>query len=325
MKDNYRELLSDYLEGILQNPQTAALEVEKLEEPYFKLGKNIQALHSQLIQLSNQVKQASGYIELLTELTRTRREWILVADARSGKILYCNQQLEELDELPRHCGSCDSFPLLRDTILQWTDVPQTKEIEDGKGRIYQISTHAIEWQNREAYAHIIIDITDHKKQTQRLSRKAYLDPSLGIYNRLFFKEYMTNILNEQTCVTLCYMDLDGLKYVNDHFGHPEGDAYLGRFVSAVQNHIRNGDILARIGGDEFCLVLPGCRIDDANGKMESIRDAFIRENTREYPASFSFGALEIKEDSNLTLQEIIEKADAVMYEYKRKHKAGRQA
>lgn len=325
MKDNYRELLSDYIEGILQNSQTASLEVEKLEEPYLKLGKNIQALHSELIHLSNQVKQASGYMELLTELARTRGEWILVADAESGKALYCNRQPEGSDELLPHCGSCDSCPQFRDTVLLWTDAPKTREIEDRKGRIYQISTHAITWQNREAYAHIIIDITDHKKQAQKLSRKAYLDPSLGIYNRLFFKEYMTNILEEQSCVTLCYMDLDGLKYVNDHFGHLEGDAYLGRFVSAVQNRIRSGDILARIGGDEFCLVLPGCCIDDANGKMESIRDVFIRENSREYPASFSFGALEIRENSNLTLKEIIEKADAVMYEYKRKHKAARQA
>jgi len=325
MKDDYRQLLSDYLEHILRDPQTAALEVDKLEEPYRKLGKDIQALHSHLLFLSDQAKQATGYGELLAELTRSKQEWILLTDPWSGEILYCNRRSDKADQSSHQCETCGCRLQFLDEIRRWTDDPITAEMEDDAGRIYQVSNHSIDWQGRSAYAHIITDITDRKKQTQRLNRKAYLDPSLGIYNRLFFKEYMTSVLNGRTLVTLCYMDLDGLKFVNDHFGHSEGDVYLSNFVSAVQNHVRSGDILARIGGDEFCLILPSCPLDIANEKMETIRNTFIKENVREYPASFSYGALEINEDSNYTLGEIIEKADSIMYEYKRKHKTERQA
>ena len=66
--------------------------------------------------------------------------------------------------------------------------------------------------------------------TSTLTSKAYHDAGTGIKNRLFFEEYMEMILKENQKATLCYLDLDGLKYVNDKFGHQEGDIYIQCFV-----------------------------------------------------------------------------------------------
>lgn len=72
----------------------------------------------------------------------------------------------------------------------------------------------------------------------------------------------------------CYCDLDGLKYVNDTFGHAEGDLYLCTFVAAVKRQIRENDVFVRMGGDEFCVVLKSCPHELAAEKLCRAQKAF---------------------------------------------------
>lgn len=117
----------------------------------------------------------------------------------------------------------------------------------------------MEWQGQKAYAHIIQDITEKKQREQKLTAEAYHDSLTGIGNRYFLIEQMEKLLNSKRQLTFCYCDLDHLKYVNDTYGHLEGDWYICHFVHTMKKFIRKEDILARIGGDEFCLVLEGLR------------------------------------------------------------------
>ncbi len=80
----------------------------------------------------------------------------------------------------------------------------------------------------------------------------------GIGNRAFFLEKAEDMLEKEVSMVFCYCDLDHLKYINDHFGHAEGDWYIRHFVHTVENLIRKEDIFARVGGDEFCIVLQNC-------------------------------------------------------------------
>ena len=263
------------------------------------------------------------YNDLLVEMTRRRKEWIVVVDAQSRDIVYCNKRKDEKRIDPEFCEKCRHRLSFRNDILNWQDSEQYKvwEAGDEEQGYYRITTFHIEWRGQNAYAHIVVDITDEKQAANRLNSKAYMDPGTGIHNRLFFDEYMESVLEEGREVTLCYLDLDGLKYVNDHYGHNQGDNYIRSFVSLMKSSVRSTDIFARIGGDEFCVVIPEVEKETAEKKFAEILELFVAENKEEYPVSFSYGVVEIRRiGKRMTLEEIIKTADAQMYECKRRNK-----
>ena len=263
------------------------------------------------------------YNDLLVEMTRRRKEWIVVVDAQNRDIVYCNKRKDEKRIDPEFCEKCRHRLSFRNDILNWQDSEQYKvwEAGDEEQGYYRITTFHIEWRGQNAYAHIVVDITDEKQAANRLNSKAYMDPGTGIHNRLFFDEYMESVLEEGREVTLCYLDLDGLKYVNDHYGHNQGDNYIRSFVSLMKSSVRSTDIFARIGGDEFCVVIPEVEKETAEKKFAELLELFVAENKEEYPVSFSYGVVEIRRiGKRMTLEEIIKTADAQMYECKRRNK-----
>ena len=263
------------------------------------------------------------YNDLLVEMTRRRKEWIVVVDAQNRDIVYCNKRKDEKRIDPEFCEKCRHRLSFRNDILNWQDSEQYKvwEAGDEEQGYYRITTFHIEWRGQNAYAHIVVDITDEKQAANRLNSKAYMDPGTGIHNRLFFDEYMESVLEEGKEVTLCYLDLDGLKYVNDHYGHNQGDNYIRSFVSLMKSSVRSTDIFARIGGDEFCVVIPEVEKETAEKKFAELLELFVAENKEEYPVSFSYGVVEIRRiGKRMTLEEIIKTADAQMYECKRRNK-----
>ena len=139
----------------------------------------------------------------------------------------------------------------------------TWEAENSRHHFYKITTGFIEWQGRKAYLHLIREVTEEKTLQARLEAKAYLDPLTGVGNRHFFQTKLDEFLANGQRIVLCYCDLDHLKYVNDTYGHSEGDWYIQHFADTVRKNIRCRDIFARIGGDEFCIILKKCPRDEA--------------------------------------------------------------
>ena len=132
---------------------------------------------------------------------------------------------------------------------------------------------------------------------------------------------MEMVLREEQDTTLCYLDLDGLKYVNDKYGHLEGDIYIQNFVELIKTNFRSEDTFARIGGDEFCLVLSGSIGELIERKMEEILRDFQTGDYAEYQCSFSYGVVNIEGSENhMSYDEILQKADEIMYECKRRNK-----
>ncbi|MCI8659900.1 MAG: GGDEF domain-containing protein [Lachnospiraceae bacterium] len=270
-----------------------------------------------------QAEIAEGYNDLLLELTRKRHEWILVVDRENQDIMYCNKSLEAPRLDAEYCHYCEKRLSFRHDLLDWKDDEEGKvwEAVADTGNIYQITTFPIVWKNRKAYAHIVLDITIDKETSRKLKAKAYRDQGTGIYNRTYFMEYMNRLLEDSRKAVLCYMDLDGLKHVNDNYGHLEGDEYIRSFVETIQRQLRDMDVFARIGGDEFCAVLTDCPREMAYQKMLLGLDNFLENHKKEYPASFSFGIVEIEDnEKGMGIEELLHQADEAMYECKRHNK-----
>lgn len=267
-----------------------------------------------------------SYNELLMELTRKRREWILVVDEESKDIVYCNKRMEAEQVDFRQCQVCSYRLPILEYILNWGGERQYRvwEKDEGPAGFYRVTTFPIEWRGRTAWVHIMQDITEMKQEERRLANKAYHDPLTGIYNRRFLDERMELLLKIKVHFILCYMDLDGLKYINDRFGHSEGDRYIRLFADTVKSLFRNTDTFARIGGDEFCIILENCTLEVAKHKISEAQKLFQQKSSR-YQNNFSYGLVDVrKEKLNMQQKEILELADAAMYECKRKHKIQRK-
>lgn len=108
-----------------------------------------------------------------------------------------------------------------------------------------------------------------------------------------------------TPFSLAFLDLDGLKAINDRQGHEAGDRYLIRFAAALSASLRGGDVVARVGGDEFVLLLPGCAADSAARRVEALRGGAERR--------FSFGVTTFQPGDNADVGALIREADRAMY------------
>ena len=121
-------------------------------------------------------------------------------------------------------------------------------------------------------------------------------------------------------VTVVLLDLDHFKRVNDGHGHAAGDAVLCAAADAVRREVRPGDLFARIGGEEFCLVLPGTGQEVGRMIAERMRQAFEAQRIAGWPelrVTASFGLSAVR-GGETTLAPAIARADGALYEAKRR-------
>lgn len=288
-------------------------------------------LQEEAVKAERRAEMIEGYNELLVEMLSKRKEWLLVVDKDSKEIIYCNKkkQVGEVDKA--FCQTCKRRLSFQSELLKWDSNEQYKvwEMEGELDTAYRVTSFQMEWKERSSYVHVVVDITDEKRNVRNLTSKANHDPLTGIKNRAFFEEYMEIVLCEELEATLCYLKLDGLDYVNETLGHQEGDSYIQNVVEIVRKNFRGGDAFARIGGDEFCVILTGNMAELMNRKLAEILREFKEVFYGKYQCSFSYGIVEVKgKDNNMSLQEILKCAEEVMHEHiqrelERDSKAGR--
>jgi diguanylate cyclase (GGDEF)-like protein len=121
---------------------------------------------------------------------------------------------------------------------------------------------------------------------------------------------------------LIFIDVDNLKHTNDHLGHEVGSGLLQELASLLQNTFRETDVIARLGGDEFVVAGKGGpeKIMTTLTRLEQAAFAYNAVPSRPYPLSFSLGYVTADRDSAETLEELLQRADSIMYEAKRTKK-----
>jgi diguanylate cyclase (GGDEF)-like protein len=150
------------------------------------------------------------------------------------------------------------------------------------------------------------------------------DPLTGALNRRAFFDIAEYELNRsrryEHATTIAYIDLDNFKEINDRLGHTVGDSLLVRVTEAISSNIRSTDILSRFGGDEFVILLPETPGSAATIFLKKIHQQLDRAmSARNWPVSFSIGAVTYPK-SPPGVEEVIKKADMLMYEVKRSGK-----
>lgn len=161
--------------------------------------------------------------------------------------------------------------------------------------------------------------------TQRLTARNLncRDNLTGIYTHRFAMEVLENLLLEREEFCIAYIDVNGLKKVNDAMGHRKGDEYLWEVSKILKERMCEGNILARIGGDEFIIIAVGQTQEYLTGLLESANGKLMRREREEYEASFSYGVTQIKKGAAYSVRKLLDETDAKMYSYKNHFKSGR--
>jgi diguanylate cyclase (GGDEF)-like protein len=161
------------------------------------------------------------------------------------------------------------------------------------------------------------DITARKKAEEYLRYLGTHDVMTGLYNRAFFDETLLKLESERRDpISVIIMDLNNLKITNDRYGHQAGDQLIRRTGEVLKASLDDGYIAARIGGDEFTLILPDTDEQSAYAMMERVVSLVDMNNKfyREPELSLSLGSA--TSEPGLPLQKVISMADKTMYSNK---------
>lgn len=201
--------------------------------------------------------------------------------------------------------------------------------KDGSAFPTLLSSSSIKDDNGNVLAKVgvVRDITEIKEAQKKLQVYATMDILTGALNRragLVILEKQIQLCKRNNWdLTICYIDVDGLKEVNDTYGHQEGDDYILFITNVLKEIIRESDGLCRLGGDEFLLVLPECDLHKAEmvlKRIEKSLDNYNEIKVKPYKLSFSYGLVKYDFDEQPKIGRLIARADMEMYKHKNRKK-----
>ena len=298
--------------------------VVQLKERQDTLLEEIETIQKQ----RRDLERSNNLFEIITSRLS---EWIVVIDRNTGERLFVNHPVEDF------LGDASFKPKLYDILLEHArqngenDAKKSEEFSlacDDVIQWFSVAFHPMHWYGFDAVAAVLADITASKAEINKLEVVAYRDALTGVFNRHYGMNQLNDWIKQCIHFVVCFIDLDRLKYVNDVFGHAEGDSYILR-VAELLKTFSEDSCLCRLGGDEYMILAADFDQKAAEDRLEALRSSLIAEtfttqSGKSYKGSLSYGVIEVTADNVLPAGDILSQADERMYVYKKAHRMERR-
>ncbi|MFZ5809900.1 MAG: diguanylate cyclase domain-containing protein [Chloroflexota bacterium] len=261
---------------------------------------------------------------------------IYVADLSTHEIIFVNQRMREerggrligeicyriFRGLEAPCSECPIHSLVDENnepkgVVTWENFSPITH------RWYQNHDRAIKWvDGRLVHLQISTDITELKQTQERLEYLSAHDALTGLYNRHYFEEELKRLQKSRLFpLSIIMIDVDDMKRVNDKYGHASGDLLLKNTADILRTVFRAEDVIARIGGDEFAVILPNADEAIAEDALSRITNLLSKKEEQKRPVKISLSCGTATARQSDQIQACLHLADQRMYAQKAKKTA----
>lgn len=262
----------------------------------------------------------------------------VIATDNNGRVTFMNEVAENLTGWSSEEALGKPMSSILHIVNEHSRMPMGSPLEDvlDKGRVAGLSNHTvlisrdgrerpiddstapIRKEDGSVVGVVVVfrDMTEEAEAQRQVRYLSFHDKLTGLYNRAGLEEQI-KLLDVRTCLPLSLImgDLNGLKLVNDAFGHQAGDALLTTTAQILKDVSREGDIVARLAGDEFVILMPNASDDDATAVCERIKDRCSSCSSQPIPLSIALGHATVCESSDLqrSYEWLLREAEQFMY------------
>ena len=279
-----------------------------------------EALREAKLRAEKRTKELTEQQNLLQYIMGQARQAILVLEEATGSELFCNASLVRWRDRQEKVVAA-VVQRLR-AYRSSGKASWELAVEDpaaGKKRLYAVETFPLVWMGKPSVVHQISDVTKEKEKLRRFEREAAQDFLTGTYNRRYCRKKMQEMLSGGIPFLCCFMDMDGLKQVNDTWGHREGDRYIRTTADILTGRLSDGEVLSRVGGDEFVLLIPGGE-EKAAFSLLQMANSQLEKKSGKYRMRFSYGVESVESGDTRMASDILAAADHKMYRFKENQK-----
>jgi diguanylate cyclase (GGDEF)-like protein/PAS domain S-box-containing protein len=323
----YRTYLA-HVEGSAAQAQQAKLHVEELSKYIAEQKRISQAL----VESEEHFRNAFDYAAIGMALVSPEGNWLrvnrslceIVGFSEAEMLVSDFQAITHRDDLGRDLA--EIYRMLSGEIL--TCQLEKRYIHKLGHDVWASSSASLVRDAQGEPLHFIFqiqDITERKRAEAAIHTLSLADELTGLYNRrgflAFCKQYLNSLHRSSKGGVIVYADLDGLKTINDSFGHKEGDRALIKTADLLKETFRSADVLGRLGGDEFtalAAVEPEGGVEKLISRLEEKFESYNSLKLVPYKLSISIGVAQLDADGKQTLEDLMALADLAMYENKRR-------